>query len=77
MTPVAARGKLDARLVEDLPMFDLDQSKAQILNPEGKRSIGGQGISVLSPTDTLVDVTDKLSQARLQAEGLNDKMFYI
>ena len=56
-------------------MFDLDHSKAQILNPERQRSIGWDGISILPQTDTLVDVTDKLAQARLQAEELNDKLF--
>jgi hypothetical protein len=56
-------------------MFDLDESKAQILGREYKINIGYEGIPVRAQTDTLVDVTIKLAEARLEAEELNDKLF--
>ena len=35
----------------------------------------GRPISIYPQTDTLVDVSDILAQARLQAEQLNDRLF--
>ena len=41
----------------------------------GQTTQVGLPISIYPQTDSLVDVTDKLAQARLQAEQLNDRMF--
>jgi hypothetical protein len=64
------------------------QKQAAVLNPSyatcrargdnamiGQTTHVGLPISIYPQTDNLVDVTDKLAQARLQAEQLNDRMF--
>ncbi len=56
-------------------MLNLDGSKAQILIQEYWASIGCDGISVHLHTGMLADVLNTLGQARLEAEGLNDKLF--
>jgi hypothetical protein len=56
-------------------MFNLDERAGRILIHEHKVRIGSDRISNYPQADTLVDITDKLAQARLQAEGLNDKLF--
>jgi hypothetical protein len=61
--------------MEDLSMFDLYDSKAEILGHEYIVNIGYEGIPVHSQTDNLVDVTNKLAEARVEAEELNDKLF--
>jgi hypothetical protein len=53
-------------------MFDLDQG---IPNDEHYTGIGWDGNAIRPQTETLVDIFDKLAQARLQAERLNDKLF--
>jgi hypothetical protein len=56
-------------------MLNLDESGAQILIHERKFSFGSDRISRHPQADTLAGVTDKLAQARLQAKGLDDKLF--
>ena len=55
-------------------MFDVDEIREQALNRECDIGIGGWGI-VTPQTDHLADITNKLGEARLEAEELNDKFF--
>jgi hypothetical protein len=62
-------------LAEDLSMLNLGESRAQILNQEYCADTGYDEISINQRTGQLVDVIATLAQARLEAEGLNDKLF--
>jgi hypothetical protein len=53
--------------------FNLDGSREQILRREIPVNIEDQARQTRSQTDTLMDVADKLGEARLEAQGLNDR----
>jgi hypothetical protein len=56
-------------------VFDLRGDQEQIPNQEFKASIAEQGRQARLQTDTLIDVVDKLGEARQEAQGLNDRLF--
>ena len=56
-------------------VFDLREDQEQIPNQEFEASIAEQGRQARLQTDTLIDVADKLGEARQEAQGLNDRLF--
>jgi hypothetical protein len=56
-------------------VFDLRENPQQTPNQEFEASFAEQGRQSSPQTDALIDVTDKLGQAREEAEGLNDRLF--
>jgi hypothetical protein len=67
------RGEL--RWIDGGPaMFDVDEFREQALNWKCDVNIGDWGIPV-PRADHLTDITNKLGEARLEAEGLNDRFF--
>ncbi len=55
--------------------LNLDESRAQLLIEEYHVYVEDLERQARSPADILADVTNKLQEARLQARGLNDKLF--
>jgi hypothetical protein len=71
---LTAGGKKCLGSTEAPAMFGVDEIRDQTLNRECDIGIGGWGI-VTPQTDHLTDITNKLGEARLEAEELNDKFF--
>jgi len=55
--------------------LNLDESREQLLIGEYDVYVEDLGRQARSQSDTLNDVTNKLQEARLEARGLNDKLF--
>jgi hypothetical protein len=55
-------------------MYGLDEIREKTLNRQCDIDVGGWGI-VTPQADNLTDIANKLGEARLEAEGLNDKFF--
>jgi hypothetical protein len=55
-------------------MYGLDEIREKTLNRQCDIDVGGWGI-VTPQADNLTDIANKLGEARLGAEGLNDKFF--
>jgi hypothetical protein len=55
-------------------MFGVDEIREKTLNRECDINIGGWAIPT-PQTDCLTGITNKLGEARLEAEELNDKFF--
>ncbi len=55
--------------------LNLDESREQLLIGEYHVYVDDLGRQARSQTDILMDVTNKLQEARLEARGLNDKLF--
>jgi hypothetical protein len=53
--------------------FDLDKSSEQTMRQEFISDIEARVRQTRSQTDALIDVADKLREARLEARGLNDR----
>ncbi len=56
-------------------MVQVSENKEQILNQEYVANIDSDGMPIQRQADTLVDVTNKLGEVRVEAEGLNDRLF--
>ena len=56
-------------------VFGLRENQEQIPSQEFEAHIAEQGRQTRLQTDTLIDVADKLGEARQEAEGLNDRLF--
>jgi hypothetical protein len=66
----------DFRRSREVPMvFDLRENHEQIPRQEFEAAIAEQGRQTSLQTDTLIDVADKLGEARQEAQGLNDRLF--
>ena len=55
--------------------LNLDENRAQFLNEEYRVYVEDLERQARSQADILADVTNKLQEARLEARGLNDKLF--
>jgi len=55
-------------------IFGLRENQEQIPSQEFEAAVAEQGRQTRLQTDTLIDVTDKLGEARQKAEGLNDRL---
>ena len=56
-------------------MFQVSENKEQVLNYEYVANIGSGRLPIQRKTDTLFDITNKLGEVRLEAKGLNDRLF--
>ena len=56
-------------------MFQINENKEQIMAYEYVANIGSDKIPIQWQTDILVDVTNKLGEARVEAKELNDRLF--
>ncbi len=55
--------------------LNFGESREQLLIGEYQVYVEDLGRQARSQTDILMDVTNKLQEARLEARGLNDKLF--
>ena len=55
--------------------LNLDESRAQLLIEEYRVYVDDLERKAKSQADTLINVANKLQEARLEARGLNDKLF--
>lgn len=56
-------------------VFRLREKQEQILSQESEVNTSEQTRQTRLQTDALIEVTDKLGEARHEAEGLNDRLF--
>jgi hypothetical protein len=56
-------------------VFQVSENKEQILNHEYVSNIGSDRTPIQRQADILVDVTNKLGEIRVEARGLNDRLF--
>ena len=58
-----------------LVSLNLDESRAQLLIEEYRVYVEELERQARYQADTLIDITNKLQEVRLQARGLNDRLF--
>jgi hypothetical protein len=56
-------------------MFQVNQNTEQILAHEYAKNVGSDRTPIQRQRDVLVDVTNKLGELRVEAKGLNDRLF--
>jgi hypothetical protein len=54
--------------------FDLDESREQLVIQESPVYVNDQEARIRSQNDILIDVANKLQEARWEAQELNDKL---